>query len=506
MLDRARELAEIIKSSDKINVVSHIDADGLTAGSIASKALTREGIEHEVTFVKQLDERTIESLKGQGHSLIWFTDLGSGMTHCLNGLNVVITDHHVLSQLDPLSHPASDAYRPSSDITVEDRTDILRFSEALEQKGRRCAPSEPSEPSSSILQLNPHLFGRDGATDVSGAGVTYLVAKAMDPANIDLAGLAVVGAVGDLQAANHRRLIGTNRDILSDAQSVGVIDSKLDINYFGRETRPVHVLLKYANDPLIPTLTKKEENCIAFLRDLGIELKSEERWRRWIDLTHEEKRTIISGIVELLLSKGFDHKAAKRVLGEVYILPQEAEGTELHDAKEFATLLNSCGRYDRAIVGYNICLGDREEWLGRAKKLLQGHRRTLVEMLKVVKDIGVVAQGPIQYFIGGNRVRDNVVGIVAGMMLGSGEVDSDKPLFGFADAEDGSGIKVSARANRALIDKGLDLSKVMSEAAEQIGGVGGGHNIAAGALIPYEKEREFLELAEKIVGEQLGVR
>ena len=60
---------------------------------------------------------------------------------------------------------------------------------------------------------------------------------------------------------------------------------------------------------------------------------------------------ISSEIVMLLLSKGFGHEIAKRLIGEVYILEKEEEGTELHDSKEFATLLNSCGRYDKAEVG-----------------------------------------------------------------------------------------------------------------------------------------------------------
>ena len=43
----------------------------------------------------------------------------------------------------------------------------------------------------------------------------------------------------------------------------------------------------------------------------------------------------------------------------------------------------------------------------------------------------------------------------------------------------------------------------MNEAAKTLGGYGGGHKIAAGATIGSEKEIEFLELVDKIIGSQL---
>jgi len=43
----------------------------------------------------------------------------------------------------------------------------------------------------------------------------------------------------------------------------------------------------------------------------------------------------------------------------------------------------------------------------------------------------------------------------------------------------------------------------MKKSSEKVGGVGGGHNIAAGATIPKGKEEEFLTFADKLVKEQL---
>ncbi len=473
LLRRAEEIAGVLKKHSEVLIISHIDADGITAGSIASLALQRKDIGYEVRFVKKLDEKEIVRIKNQNPALVWFTDLGSGALPMLSGLDVVITDHHV---------PAK------KEVSREDRRDILRFANAITEDHN--------------FHLNPHLVGIDGANDLSGAGATYLVAKMLGKNNIDLAALAIVGAVGDLQDNKYLKLVGPNRDVLNDAKMAGVLHWKKDIRYFGRETKPIFKLLQYANDPIIPNITGKEDACINFLLELGIPLKREEQWRRWIDLTLEEKRLISSEIVKMLISKGFGGKIAERLIGEVYILSKEDEGTELRDAKEFATLLNSCGRYDKALVGCEVCKGDRKEWLERARVLLKGHRRTLVDMLHLIKEIGITEMAYIQYFHGQDKIPENITGTLAGMLLGGEEARSDLPMLAFALTAEGD-IKVSSRATRALVNKGLDLSEVMKRSSEKVGGVGGGHNIAAGATIPKGMEEEFLTYAEKLVKAQL---
>ena len=107
----------------------------------------------------------------------------------------------------------------------------------------------------------------------------------------------------------------------------------------------------------------------------------------------------------------------------------------------------------------------------------------------------------IMYFDAGSQIRDTVVGIVAGMLLNSEGFRRDMPIIAFADSDDG--VKVSARADKSLVRKGLDLASVMKIAAEVVGGYGGGHNIAAGATIPRGKEEQFLDAVDDMVLAQL---
>jgi single-stranded-DNA-specific exonuclease len=346
------------------------------------------------------------------------------------------------------------------------------------------------------------LFGRDGSYELSGAGATYLVSKALDLKNRDLSGLAIVGAIGDLQDRKFCELRGMNTEIIKDGKDAGVLQTIKDIRYFGKETRPLVKLLQYASDPLIPGVSGREDACVALLQELQIRLKDRDAWRTWVDLDKEEKRKIISTIVQMLLSKGFGYQVARRVLGESYILCKEEEGTELHDAKEFATLLNSTARYGQYEVGLQVCLGDRGKWLKEALNLLSGHRHNLVEGLQFAREEKIQKRNYIQYFHAGDGIRDTIIGIVTNMMLNTEDVDKELPLIGFALTENGD-VKVSARATQSLVDRGLDLATALTRAAKELNGLGGGHNIAAGATIPKGKEEEFLQIVEREIKLQL---
>ncbi len=472
MRNRAKEIASKLKKSSDVQVFSHIDADGVCGAAIASEALSRAGIEHKVEFLKKLDEAKVMEIKDSNPSLVWFVDFGAGQMDLMKDLKAVVTDHHLPS---------------GGEISRKLRQDLVALAQAQEE----------------VLVLNPHDFGM-GSDDASGATCAYAVAREIDRRNMDLAAIAVVGAVADVQEAQFRQLKGFNREVIEDGEEAGVLRASMDLRLFGRETRPLHKFLQFATDPWIPRLTNNEEACIAFLLEIGIDIKVDEKWRSWSMLDSGEKKRVVSELVTHMLQRGCGYREVERLLGEVYTLVREDEGSPLRDAKEFGTLLNACGRYDMAKVGLHVCKGDRGDYYRQALGLLQNHRATIVDSLDFIEAIGITQMGSIQYFHGGDKVKDTVVGVTAGMLLNSGIASKEIPLIAFAEAEDG--IKVSARASKVLEAKGLDLSVVMREAAKLLGGEGGGHMSAAGATIPPGTEQEFLRIVERLVRNQLGGR
>ena len=175
-------------------------------------------------------------------------------------------------------------------------------------------------------------------------------------------------------------------------------------------------------------------------------------------------------------------------------------------ARQFSTLLNACGRYGMASVGMEVCLGDRLDAYSEAKRLQGSHRAKLVDGLRTVAAMGVAERRAIQYFHAHDKIPDTITGTVASMALQALEVDVDpgKPIIGLANKRDEKGVvKVSGRGTRDLVEEGLDLAAAMKEAAASVGGIGGGHDIAAGASIPEGREEEFLDALDAAIVQQV---
>jgi RecJ-like exonuclease len=322
--------------------------------------------------------------------------------------------------------------------------------------------------------------------------------------HLDLVQLAVVGAVGDLQDSRDCRLVGLNEFLVREGVKHNILKVERDLRFFGKQTKPVFKMLEYNFDPYIPGVSGSEKGAIDLLRRLGIPLKLE-NWRRWIDLEKGEKKAVISELVRICIKKRYPISYIKRIVGDCYILAKQAEGTELRDAMEFSTLLNATARYNKAEIGLKVCLGilnGNLDWaLRKAQRLLQQHRRNLSEGIKVALE-RMEELEYVQFFHAKNDILDTIVGIVAGMCYCKANLE--KPILAFANSDEG--IKVSARATQRLVDRGVDLAKAIRLACEKVGGRGGGHRIAAGAVIPKGKEWEFLEEFNRIIGEQISIQ
>lgn len=453
ILARAHKLASSIRKQEEVLIVTHIDADGITSGSIAKEALERSGIENDIIFVKQLENTYMEEIKDK-NCFVWFTDLGSGQLDLIeeNELRYCITDHHI----------------------PQDKTNY---------------------------QLNPHDFGIDGSHEISGATTTYLVAVQMG-LNYDLLPLAITGAIGDLQDARNGKLVGLNRDILMNGAKDGFITPVKDLRLFGKQTRPVYKMLEYTYDPFLPGISGNEKAALDFMERAGVSPQNGDKWVRWIDLTWEQKSLLTSEIVKACIYANYPLPLIKKIVGETYILNQEEEGSELRDAAEFSTLLNATARYSHCETGLEVCLGNRDEALKKARELLLNHRRNLSDGIRLVDEMGIVELENVQYFHAEDKILDTIVGIVAGMCFSKANLN--KPIIAFANKDDG--VKVSARATQKLLRRGVHLANGLKSASEKIGGVGGGHSIAAGATIPQGTEQEFIKELDKVLGNQIGNR
>jgi len=206
-IKKAAEEFKAIPKDEIIRVISHIDADGISAASLVVKLLNNENRKYSLSIIQQIKPEVLDSLARESYNYFIFSDLGSGALSMIeekfSGKKVFILDHH-----EP----------------------------------------EKTEIKDNIIFVNPHKFGIDGGIEVSGAGMAYLFASAVDKKMEDFAHVALIGAMGDMQEKNGFERI--NKEILDKALEKGKIKVIRGLRLFGAQTKPLHKVLEYCTGPL----------------------------------------------------------------------------------------------------------------------------------------------------------------------------------------------------------------------------------------------------------------
>lgn len=446
--DISRLVLQKKREKKRVLVVTHIDADGLSSGAVAFHALARAGSIVSVRAIPDLDMRALENLRSDKFDFYLFTDLGSGLVSELAasfGENFAVIDHHQL--------PPEDGARPNV--------------------------------------LNAWTFGYDGGVEACSATMAYVLALAIDEDNRDLSTLSIVGALGDRQdSGESRALTGLNRRAVEDAQELGLVEVSKDFLFHGRETRPIHEAVAMTYSPFIPGLSGAKDASLAALSSAGLALKERGRWRHLAELSTEEKQKLLEVLTAYAGSSGGGGTAlVSELIGEVYSFPAEDSLTPLHDGREFATVLNACGRMDSTDVGIAICLGDRDRALSDASKLMSEYRAKLNKAIQTLQSgERVTVQGDVTVVVGDDFIEERMTGSISSL-LASSERYKDKMVLVRTRSSEGD-LKFSSRLGDSFA-KEVNLGLILKEAAEAVGGVGGGHSMAAGAKIPVARKDEF---------------
>lgn len=461
-----KKLAETASRIEKVGksalIVSHYDADGLAAASILARSLVQLGFALHIVILEQLTPAgfaRIEKL-APSYPLVLLTDMGSGALLELSKLKteaVVVLDHHL-----------------------------------------------PGSPVEGVEEVNPHRFGIDGSREVSSSGLAYLLARELKGEEaVELAPLAVVGALGDRQDVGKGfKLIGINRRIVEEGVEAGLLEEKTDIRVFGGSSRPLVKALAYTVDPFLPGITGDEGGAFAFLKSVGIEPTVGGRLKSLNDLGREEKKRLASALVKLLLGAGYSVREAERIYGATYVVTKEPQDSPLRDAREFAQLLNAAGRMGYFELAVALGLGARGEVLLKAADVAGQYRSLLARAFRCVREESIVEEKGmcvVVDFRGKDFLNERMSGALASLLLPY--VKGDKILLLLVDSTEG--VKVSARRKES---PAVHVGELMFKAASQVGGVGGGHESAGGATVPADKIEAFIEIVEKEGARSAGSR
>lgn len=336
----------------------------------------------------------------------------------------------------------------------------------------------PQGDSDEVIHVNPHLWGIDGMTGSSASAVSMLFAIKMNEDNWPLLPVAFAGIAGDRQ--DIRGLSGINAWLLDGGKSRNLVEVKR------RSLFPRGPLGEIGGrfEPYLLGISGSEEGTTSILGQTG--LTSEDQGD---SIDEIRKRKLASLLTLSLLEQGVEPSTLDELTGETYYFPAWDM-----EAGEMASLLNACGRMGMDGIGLSLTLGDLQA-LEKARTLKADYDSEVLVTLTGIED-RIEQMDNIQFF---HNQNPSLSGVVCGITM-QYIADKDKPTL--ALAEKGGKLRVSSRATFSLLEKGVDLSEALRRGAESAGGLGGGHAIASGATVPFEKEKEFLEAVNSIVGEQ----
>jgi len=443
LLNRAEEanvlLKEHLDQDHVVRVISHNDSDGISAAGVICNAISQEGGKFHVTLVPRLQDKVLDRLSQEKYKLFFFCDMGSGYVERISRLNgqSIIADHH-----------------QTMDSTGDDQE--------------------------TVVHVNPHLFGLDGTRDVSASGVTYLTVKSFN--KVELAGLALVGAFGDMQYANG--FTGVNETILSEATKAGVVEEHEDLK-ISSKTEPLYKALAHTFQPAIPGISGNLEKSQAFLEKIGISYGI-----KFTDLANEEKDFLTEHLTRI----------NPKIIGTVYSMPQE--NPALRNLEKYAEILDACGKNKKYSVGLSICLGERDSAIAEGVEYLSKYQESLIKGIRWISREGSQEMDYVQYLYTEDKGNKKIMGTLASLGIELEILNPQKPVITLSRMH--QDVKVSGRTTLKMTQKGVNLGFALEQAAKSFNGAGGGHNIAAGAMVPYKELENFKNLVNDIVGSQVS--
>ncbi|MBQ2666324.1 DHH family phosphoesterase [Methanobrevibacter sp.] len=442
MLNRASEATNMLKghidNDSVIRLISHNDADGISAAAVIANALKEENVQFHTTIIPRLKEDIVNQLRSEKYDLFIFSDMGSPFIKEFNTYkhDVIVADHH----------------------QVDD-----------------------TESESNVVHVNPHLFGIDGSKDLSGSGSAYLTVRDLDKKH--LAYFALIGAFGDMQGQDG--FTGVNKLILDDAVSSGAVEIHEGLKTVSKSSEPVFKSLAYTFSPPLPGISGDLEGSQEFLERMNLSYGI-----KFTDLEDEEKDLLKDALINI----------NPEIFGDCYTLPKEVP--LLRDLEEYAYILDACGKNKKQGLGLSIALGERDQALDAALKLQRQYRDQIVRGLEWIKKYGAEQLNSIQYLYSEDKVLKSVMGTIASIGLSVELLDNSKPVIGMSRLH--KDIKISGRTTREMVARGVNLGQALKDSSNNFAGTGGGHDVAAGAMIPFEAKDNFLHLVDEMVEYQLN--
>lgn len=370
---RAATIICSLPQTTRIRVISHYDADGITAAAILFQALYRAGYDVHVSLMRNPFTKGLERVKQEENELVIFADMGSGQLKMIEqfpGKSIIIDHHQVLTK----------------------------------------------KTSKNILQINANLCDINGSYEACGSSLSFAVAKALHADNVNLAPLALAGIAGDKQHIGGIR--GYNKTVVDEAIQHNIVAENVGIKLYGSSLGDA---LYYAVDPYYSGLSGNKQEISNTLQRLRLSDNMQIN-----TLSQDQQRILHSYLLLTLIKKDCQHNILDTV-----IRPRYWSDMVYGETERFADLLDACGKGGKRGLGLRVCLGDVDAF----KEALQHekeYKTKILHSLLALEQKGVEEMKHIRYFYATDSSLGGVIGGIAMNYI----LDSKKPLLSLVHSDD----------------------------------------------------------------------
>jgi len=398
----ATELVLSFPKSTRIRVISHYDADGISAAGVLCTALHREGFDFHATLMRNPFNKGLERLVKEKNELIIFSDMGSAQIEAIEkiGCKAIILDHHQYIK---------------------------------------------TESKENVIQINSNLCGIDGNYEACGATLSFSFAQTLNENNKDLASLALAGAIGDKQHIGGMK--GFNKTILENALQHGFLKEHVGIKLYGKT---IFDALYFSIDPYYSRISGNKEGIVQTLEKLNIQEDASIK-----EINKDTMKQLQSLLFLKLIKEGCQQNILDIAIRKRFY--SEYLGCEL---ERFADLLDACGKFGHRGIGLSLCLGDKNIF-NEAEKIEKEYKQKILSTLTKLENGGIKETPSFRYFF---SESSSLGGVVAGSAINY-IFDEKKPLFSLARIKDEIHVSCRGNRKLVEegLDLGGAMKKVSSE-------------------------------------------
>ncbi len=339
--ERFDSAAGMLDDYDKFRIVTHYDADGISAAAVLARTLMKNNKGFHTTFSSSFPDTIPKGLP------LIFTDIGNSHLKSIASISepAIVLDHHKV------------------DASIDGKDEKVF--------------------------INPHEFGIDGSREVSGGTLALILSVKYDETNWAKAIYGLAGAAADKQ--NVGGFTGLNKELLEDALDRKKLVSKEGLYLDGDGIKDA--LIK-ACDPYFPGISGRVDEVERIIKELRIDPDAPVD-----EIPKEKERKLISLLVLTLLEHDIPHHVIESIKGSKFFHPDSNMSVDI-----LYKLLNSCARVSRPGLGLSLCLGD-EDARSTAVELRENYRRDMVKRLNELEKDGTQEMDHIQYFFEERKTR-----------------------------------------------------------------------------------------------------